>query len=105
MNLYFDAISTPAMKLYGFAGGSLEKGIGQKYVIPAKDGIQYWKQSVPGVQGSAALGLGVQFNVTDQIGLYVDPSARYYFGADQPKTIRTHQNVMFNLELGVRFDL
>lgn len=105
VNLYYDAVSTDRMKLYGFAGGSLEKGLVQKYTIPAPDGTQYWKKTVPGLQGSAALGLGVQFNVTDQIGVYVDPSARYYFGEDQPKSIRTQQKVMFNLELGVRFDL
>ena len=105
VNLYYDVVSTSRMKLYGFAGGSLEKGIGQKYTIPGPEGLEYFKQSVTGLQGSAGLGLGVQFNLTDEIGLYVDPSARYYFGANQPKTIRTQQNVMFNLELGVRFDL
>lgn len=105
VNLYYDVISTPRMKLYGFAGGSLEKGIGQKFTIPASEGTEYYKQRVPGLQGSAGLGLGVQFNITDVIGVYVDPSARYYFGNNQPKTIRTQQNVIFNLELGVRFDL
>lgn len=105
VNFYYDFLSTDRVKAYGFAGGSLEKGIIQKYTVPAPEGTQYWKKTVPGLQGSAALGLGVQFNITDEIGVYVDPSARYYFGKDQPKSIRTQQNVMFNLELGVRFDL
>ena len=60
---------------------------------------------MPGVQGSADLGLGVQMKISDHLGLYLDPSAKYYFGANQPKTIRTQQPVMFNLEFGVRFDL
>ena len=105
VNFYYDVLSTDHVKAYGFAGGSVEKGIIQKYTVPAPDGTQYWKKTVPGLQGSAALGLGVQFNVTDNLGVYVDPSARYYFGAGQPKSIRTQQKVMFNLELGVRFDL
>ena len=104
-NLYFDLISTQRIKMYTFAGASIEKGVSQKYIIPGSEGPEYWKKQVPGVQGSAGLGAGFQMNVTDRIGVYVDPSARYYFGADQPKTIRTQQNVMFNLEFGVRFDL
>ena len=105
VNLYFDLVSTRRIKMYTFAGGSVEKGISQKYVIPGSGGPEYWKKQVPGLQGSAGLGAGFQMNMTDRLGVYVDPSARYYFGADQPKTIRTQQNVMFNLEFGVRFDL
>lgn len=105
VNIYFDLFSTRAVKMYTFAGGSLEKGISQKYTIPGAEGVEVWKQKVPGLQGSAALGLGFQLKFSDHLGLYLDPSARYYFGADQPKSIRTQQNVMFNLELGLRFDL
>lgn len=105
VNLYFDLLSSHRIKMYTFAGGSIEKGIVQKYIIPGSNGPEYWKKQVPGLQGSAGLGAGFQMNVTDRLGVYVDPSARYYFGADQPKTIRTQQNVMFNLEFGIRFDL
>jgi hypothetical protein len=105
VNLYYDFVSNRVMTMYAFAGGSVEKGIVQKYTIPGSGGTEVWKQNVPGLQGSAALGLGVQMKLSDNLGFYVDPSARYYFGANQPKSIRTQQNVMFNLELGVRFDL
>ncbi len=105
VNLYYDFVSNRFMTMYAFAGGSVEKGIVQKYTIPGSGGTEVWKQNVPGLQGSAALGLGVQMKLSDNLGFYVDPSARYYFGANQPKSIRTQQNVMFNLELGVRFDL
>ena len=105
VNLYYDLVSNRFMTMYTFAGGSVEKGIVQKYTIPGSGGTEVWKQKVPGLQGSAALGLGVQMKLSDHLGLYVDPSARYYFGANQPKSIRTQQKVMFNLELGVRFDL
>ena len=105
VNLYYDVLSTRFLKMYTFAGGSLEKGISQKYTIPGSGETEVWKQKVPGLQGSAALGAGIQMNLADHLGLYLDPSARYYFGADQPKSIRTQQNVMFNLELGIRLDL
>ena len=105
VNLYFDLLSTRSVHMYTFAGGSIEKGLFQKYLIPGAEGMEVWKQKVPGLQGSAALGLGFQMNISDHMGLYLDPSARYYFGDNQPKSIRTQQRVMFNLELGVRFDL
>ena len=105
VNLYFDLVSSKFVKMYAFGGGSIEKGIGQKYVVPGGEKLDVWKMSVPGVQGSADLGLGVQMKISDHLGLYLDPSAKYYFGANQPKTIRTQQPVMFNLEFGVRFDL
>ena len=105
VNLYFDLLSSRRIKMYTFAGGSVEKGIAQKYIIPGSDGPEYWKKKVPGLQGSVGLGAGFQMNLTDRLGVYVDPSARYYFGAGQPKTIRTQQDVMFNLEFGIRFDL
>ena len=58
VNLYYDLVSNRFMTMYTFAGGSVEKGIVQKYTIPGSGGTEVWKQKV-----------------------------------------------MFNLELGVRFDL
>ena len=91
--------------MYTFAGASIEKGILQQVTYPANGSFSTLSRSVPGVQGSAALGLGVSFNLSDHISLYLDPSARYYFGEGQPKTIRTQQPFMFNLEFGLRFQL
>lgn len=105
VNLYYDFISSNYVNLYAYAGGAVEKGISDKYVIPGAAGTQTWKQDVPGLQWSAAAGLGVQFRLTDHMGLYADPGLRYYFDCGQPKSIRTQQPLMFSLELGFRFDL
>ena len=105
VNIYFDILSNNAVNLYSFAGATGEKGISQKYTINGKDATEIWKQSVDGMQWSAAVGLGVQFRISDHLGIYVDPSARYYFDCAQPKSIRTQQPLMFNLEAGLRFNL
>ncbi len=105
VNVYFDVLSGGKVGMYTFAGASIEKGILQQVTYPANGSFSTLSRSVPGVQGSAALGLGVSFNLSDHISLYLDPSARYYFGEGQPKTIRTQQPFMFNLELGLRFQL
>ena len=62
-------------------------------------------EQVGGMQLSAAFGLGAEFALTQHLGLYIDPSLRYYFDCDQPKSIRTAQPLTFGMEAGLRFKL
>ena len=39
------------------------------------------------------------------LGIYLDPSVRYYFNCNQPKSIRTDQPLMLGFEVGARFNL
>ena len=105
VNLYFDFVRRKSVEMYLFAGGAVEKGIANKYSIAGAGEPETWKTSVPGLQWSVGAGMGVQFNVSDRMGLYVDPSAKYYFDCGQPKSIRTQQPYVFNLEIGARFNL
>ena len=105
LNLYYDILDTDLLQLYLFGGGAAEKAISNKYLIQnGSDPINY-STKVPGLQWSADLGLGIQFRLTDHVGLYLDPSARYYFNSNQPKSIRTKKPFMFGFEAGLRFDL
>ena len=54
------------------------------------------------MQLSANVGVGVEFMLGRHLGLYIDPSLRYYFNCDQPKSIRTVQPLMLGFELGLR---
>ena len=56
-------------------------------------------------QFSAALGVGIQFKVSDKLGIYLDPAVRYYFHGNQPKSVRTDKPFMFNFDAGLRFNL
>jgi hypothetical protein len=105
LNLYYDILDTDLLQLYLLGGGAAEKAVSNKYLIQnGSDPINY-SERVPGLQWSADLGLGVQFRLTDHVGLYLDPSARYYFNSNQPKSIRTRKPFMFGFEAGLRFDL
>jgi hypothetical protein len=64
-----------------------------------------WSKGAPGLQLAAGLGLGIEFRLGEHLGLYVDPSLRYYFEGNQPRSIRTQQPLMMGLELGMRFGL
>jgi RNA polymerase sigma-70 factor (ECF subfamily) len=57
------------------------------------------------VQLSANLGIGAEFKLGQHLGLYVDPSLRYYFDNGQPKSIRTSQPLMLGFEMGLRVNL
>ena len=106
LNAYYDLLGTRdgLMNVYAWGGGEAEYCISNKYrlmsespvVIPDKAG---------GFQFSAALGVGIQFKLSDKLGLYLDPSVRYYFHGNQPKSIRTDKPFMFTFDAGLRFDL
>lgn len=104
LNIYFDVLNTPSVQFYVYAGGQVEKGIVNHYRIMSKPIINY-QESVPGVQWSTAVGLGVEFDLGKNFGLYVDPSARYYFDCGQPSSVRTQKPYMLNFEVGFRFKL
>lgn len=105
VNVYYNVISNDVFDFYALAGGSVEKCISNSFRLPYEGKDITYKGDHEGLQYSAALGIGVQFNLTDHVGLYIDPSARYWMGKNQPKSIRTQQPFMFNIELGLRFEL
>ena len=103
VNVYFNILNNDQVNFYTYAGGTVEKCISDKYHVLTNNIMH--KEAVKGVQLSAAVGLGAEFMLTRYAGLYIDPSLRYYFDCDQPKSIRTAQPLTFGLELGLRFRL
>lgn len=105
LNLYYNILNNNDIDFYVWGGTGLEKGISNKYRIHSKPEDIFYKESISGVQWSAAIGLGLQFSLNDWLGLYIDPSARYYFDCDQPASVRTQKPFMLNFEAGLRFNL
>lgn len=57
----------------------------------------------PDVQWSMGLGLGLQYNLTPNIGFFVEPSLQYYFKrSSDVKTWNTEYPLSFTLPLGLR---
>ena len=103
LNLYYTFVDSGSFRLYGFAGGEMEKGITNSF--HARNGNVVYREAVPGLQWSAGAGLGLQFMISDRVGIFFDPSARYYFDSNQPTSVRTQKPLLFNFEAGFRFDL
>ena len=81
--------------LFGIGGGSLvARLMGTRRFDDAK------KVSAFSAYGALAIALFYSLLV----GLFLDPSVRYYFGAEnQPRSIRTIQPLRVEVEAGVRF--
>jgi len=57
----------------------------------------------PGVQWSTGLGLGLQYDLTHNIGFFVEPILQYYFRqSNDVKTWNTEHPLSFSLPLGLR---
>lgn len=100
VNAYYDIVNQKRLNFYAYAGGTIEKCVSDNYKV-INTSI-YHKDKVKGVQVSANVGIGVEFMLGNYLGLYIDPSVRYYFNCDQPKSIRTVQPLMLGFELGLR---
>ena len=103
VNVYLSIVDSKKITFYTYAGGTLERCLSDKYHILTNNLIH--KEAVKGVQLSANIGLGLEYTLGQHIGLYIDPSLRYYFDCDQPRSIRTAQPLMFGAEVGLRFSL
>ena len=104
VSVYYDIIEHNFINFYAHAGGAIEKCISNKYEVQT-DPIIYHTQAAEGVQFSANVGIGVEFMLGKHVGIYLDPSLRYYFRNNQPKSIRTAQPLMLGFEAGFRFNL
>ena len=103
VNAYYNILNNDIVNFYTYAGGTVEKCVYDKYLVLTNNIVH--KEPAKGVQLSANIGLGAEFMLGQHTGLYIDPSLRYYFDCDQPKSIRTAQPLTFGVEVGLRFKL
>ena len=96
------------LSLYSSAGAMLELPIrGLSDINHIDNGISTYQKeetlSVP-CQWSTTLGLGLQYDITPHLGIYLEPSLQYFFddGSDL-KTYRTEHPFSVTLPLGIRF--
>ncbi|MBR5019680.1 MAG: hypothetical protein IKX53_08635, partial [Bacteroidales bacterium] len=101
LSLSLHLVETPSFGFYASAGGAVEKCVAQRYVFASNT----LSEKVGGLQWSARVGLGAEYWVIPNMGLYFDPSLVYYFDNQQPLSIRTQQPLQARFEVGLRFKL
>lgn len=103
VNAYYNIVDSKNVNFYAYLGGTVEKCVTDRYELINTSIVH--KEVPEGVQLSANAGIGVEFLLGRHLGLYIDPSLRYYFDNGQPKSIRTAQPLMFGFEMGLRVRL
>jgi len=96
------------LSIYSSAGAMIEMPIKSKVSIShIADGINTFQKETPldvPCQWSASFGLGLQYDFTPHLGVYLEPSLQYFFDdGSSIKTYRTEHPLEMTLPLGIRF--
>ena len=105
MNVFFNIVNTGNWNVHVRMDGMAEKLLDNHYLIHDGEGDIHYHQKTDGLQLSAGVGIGVEFKFSPNLGLYFDPTVRYYFDCGQPRSLRTIQPVRMDFEAGLRFSL
>lgn len=105
VDIYFSIFRTRSWDTYATIGGSIEKCVINRYAGKLAGSPIFSSERVKGIQTSVRIGLGVEFSPVEFLGIYIDPSVRYYFDNNQPRSIRTAQPLAFGVDAGLRFKL
>ena len=106
VNFYFSIVRSKIIDFYAYAGGTAEKCVSNRFMMSSGNENFTHSEKVKGMQFSVNAGIGMEFVIANQFGIYLDPSIRYYFkNSRQPNSIRTVQPLMFGVELGFRIRL
>ena len=105
VNVFFNIVNTGSWNFHARVDGMGEKLVDNHFLIHDSEGDIHLHQKAQGLQFSAGLGIGVEFKFSPHVGIYFDPTLRYYFNGNQPRSIRTIQPLRMDFEAGVRFSL
>ncbi len=93
--LHYNIVSLNDLVLYGGVGGNLERMVSAKL-----DGEKFdekpWHTSLSAT-------LGVEYRITNLIGIYAEPELTKYFTETNLTTIRSESPLNFNVKFGIRF--
>ena len=103
VNAIYNILDGNNISFYAYAGGTVEKCVANKYEVLSISTMH--RNNPAGLQFSANAGIGAEFMIGKHMGLYIDPSLRYYFNCNQPKSIRTVQPLTLGFEMGLRVKL
>lgn len=106
VNFYYNFVNSTRWNVHAFAGGAAEWLVDNHFHVHNSPSDIHYHQRGTRPQWSAGVGLGVEFKLTPYLGIYLDPSFRYFIATErQPRSLRTVQPLRFDVEAGLRFSI
>ena len=105
LNVFFNIVNTGNWNIHVRMDGMGEKLVDNHFLIHDSEGDIHLHQKAEGLQFSTGVGVGLEFKFSPNIGIYFDPTLRYYFDGNQPRSLRTIQPLRMDFEVGLRFSL
>lgn len=105
LNVYYEILPDSKWSVHCFAGADVEYLLQNHYLVHTSGNDIHVSESGHGLQFSVGAGIGVEYRITPNFGLFLDPSIRYYFNNHQPRSVRTIQPLRMDFQAGVRFSL
>lgn len=106
VNFYFDIVRSPRWRVHVLAGGEMDYLLANNFTVHGNKPI-LWQKKDTSFQWSAGVGAGAEYMITPWLGIYLNPTVRYYFtlvsGADI-NGLPVHP-VRFMMEGGLRFSI
>ena len=103
---YYEFVNRGPWRVHAFLGVGVEFLLDNDYLVHGVNNDIHYHGGHARPQWSGDMGVGVEFRITPFLGIYLDPSFRYYFATEwEPRSIRTVQPLRFDVELGLRFSL
>jgi len=103
---YYEFVNRGPWRVHAFLGAGVEFLLDNDYLVHGVNNDIHYHGGFARPQWSGDAGVGVEFRITPFLGIYLDPSFRYYFATEwEPRSIRTVQPLRFDLEVGLRFSL
>lgn len=100
---FCNIITNRVIDFYAYAGGEMDKCIYNKYLLQSATGKFGHEEKYKGLQWSVKAGLGVEFIVTEDLGIFIDPQVGWYFkNSKEYGNIWNYQPLMFGVNLGLR---
>lgn len=111
LNINYNVWKSKKVSIYLSAGGLVEKNVSGNlttdYIIDDQlKSSQEDKISIDQLQWSINAAVGVQYNLSQKVGLYAEPGVSYYFkNGSEVETIYKEKPLNLSLRFGLRFSL
>lgn len=109
LNMRVKASKKPKWNLYVSAGGMVEKGLRSYYHQEVGDRLLTRqtdvKSNIDGLQWSLSGAVGLDYKLSKDFSLFIEPKLIYYLENNQPESARTEQPLNVGLNGGLRIEL